>query len=355
MTQSPFIIGRPLRAHEPLFGREEQLQFIDQSIRKFSCVNIVGERRMGKTSLINRLMAREYPNTVLAFVDLQGIQTEGAFYRKSQIELLAKLSSLDRNLTKLKRQLADQTESTLEIFERTLRSLKERGIRTVLVLDEFEQTLSDHTSFRFPIFFDQLSAMITAEDISMIISSRKILSVYFNDPKRSKSLTSTFPRYFPPTQLKNLDEMEAIELLCQTSDYPLTASEARIAFEWSKGHPCLVQCAGDAWYEGKCEDKPLKEIKEQYLNLQSNACFTREKSNRPDFSWRKKLKEFLIALFWQFPKRIGQVVQRLGLKLDEMAAWVMGMILIIALISLMIGVINHTELGLWFRQIMGLW
>ena len=52
---SPFVVGRPLRASEPIFGREAAFDFIRDALARFSSVNIVGERRMGKTSLLHHL------------------------------------------------------------------------------------------------------------------------------------------------------------------------------------------------------------------------------------------------------------------------------------------------------------
>jgi len=53
---SPFVVGRPLRADEPIFGRDEVFRFIAGELAKFSSVNVVAERRMGQTSLINHLV-----------------------------------------------------------------------------------------------------------------------------------------------------------------------------------------------------------------------------------------------------------------------------------------------------------
>ena len=56
---SPFVVGRPLRASEPIFGRQAAFRFVAGELAKFSSANIVGERRMGKTSLLNHLLCRQ--------------------------------------------------------------------------------------------------------------------------------------------------------------------------------------------------------------------------------------------------------------------------------------------------------
>ena len=88
-TGSPFIIGRPLRANEPIFGREDAFRFIADQLAQYSSINIVGERRMGKSSLINQVLGNQSHYLialtyqlplVLARVDLQaGVTTEARF------------------------------------------------------------------------------------------------------------------------------------------------------------------------------------------------------------------------------------------------------------------------------------
>src|SRR5215212_3275760 len=77
---SPFVTGRPLRADEPIFGREEAFRFLAGYLAGFSSVNLVGERRMGKTSLLTHLTAHQArylplaagaPPLVLAHLTLQ--------------------------------------------------------------------------------------------------------------------------------------------------------------------------------------------------------------------------------------------------------------------------------------------
>lgn len=44
---SPFVVGRPLRANEPIFGREDALRFIADQLVHYSSINIVGDRDAG--------------------------------------------------------------------------------------------------------------------------------------------------------------------------------------------------------------------------------------------------------------------------------------------------------------------
>lgn len=94
---SPFVVGRPLRADEPIFGRAEAFQFIRAQLEHYSSVNIVGERRLGKTSLLNHLLGDQQayvpPLTLrplrLAHVDLQGDVTDAGRERRRPARVVA--------------------------------------------------------------------------------------------------------------------------------------------------------------------------------------------------------------------------------------------------------------------------
>ncbi len=95
---SPFAVGRPLKATEPLFGREETFTLTHAALDRFESVNLVGERRMGKTSFLNHLMdnpqhrpAPGTPPLLLARVDLQNITDARRFYGLAMREILAAL------------------------------------------------------------------------------------------------------------------------------------------------------------------------------------------------------------------------------------------------------------------------
>ncbi len=73
LTLSPYQTGGPLPARSPLFvGRVEELKFIENNIRTKSIL-IVGERQIGKTSLLNRVYAdlREQDGLRPVWLDLQ--------------------------------------------------------------------------------------------------------------------------------------------------------------------------------------------------------------------------------------------------------------------------------------------
>jgi len=288
---SPFIVGRPLRASEPMFGRKAALRFIAGKLAKFSSINIVGERRMGKTSLINHLMGHqdEYlipqpdqPPLVLACLDLQaGVSSEGRFHGMALRALLdhlpASLGAEAGSFQEWRERLHARPEAGYDEFEGVLRRLRDPigvCVRPVLIVDEFERLLdpSAQEGFPFPGFFNGLRALLTAELLAMVVFSRRSLSDYFRDPARSIGLTSPFPTYFTPFSLSPLDDAAADALLLQPSDHPLTPQEAAEAQRWAGGHPCHLQAAGQAWYEAKLTGRSQDWANRRLEELKTQNC-----------------------------------------------------------------------------------
>lgn len=285
---SPFSPGIPLRADQRIFGRDDAFRFIAGELLRFSSVNLVSKRRMGKTSLLNHLIdnqARYFKQPsdqsplTLVRVDFQdNISKAEQFYGKTLRRLMETLiiqSSIPTQSPSIwLERIRERTEATAHEFEQALEDLKKAGRgqpRPVLLIDEFERVFEPHLkdSFPFPDFFDGLRAQITADRVAMVLFTRKKLRKYF----KQQSLTSTFPSYFHPFILHELDNEAADELLLQPSDHQLNLEQARKSRAWAGLHPCRLQCAGAAWYQAKSENKSERWAKERYMEIVEQSCF----------------------------------------------------------------------------------
>jgi hypothetical protein len=78
---NPYATGRPLRGGSPVFfGREDVFEFIRENLGGPGSENIlvlVGQRRMGKTSLLQQLPARLSEGYVSVYLDGQALGIEG--------------------------------------------------------------------------------------------------------------------------------------------------------------------------------------------------------------------------------------------------------------------------------------
>jgi uncharacterized protein len=392
---SPFVVGKPLRADKPIFGRDDAFQFIRDQLTHYSSINIVGERRMGKTSLLNHLLGNEAKYVpfllgrplLLGDVDLQGVNNVSQFYGAALLNLLSN-PQVRKNEPARLRELRNRLESAPtaegQEFQHVLRHLREVSrVRPVLVVDGFEQLLADGSAsgFPYPAFFNNLRALIgdRHEWLAMVIASRRPLAEYFTDPRRPNSLTSTFPNYFPLFRLELLSNNDADQLLLQGGR--LNNYEVRAARVWAKGHPCHLQAAGGALVENKQRQKPSEQwARARFEELIKNCCLAGTTlaplEQSPDVSLgrvesgqlastappplahpqprRNWLLRTLRFIFITVPVFIGQQVQRIGSKIDELEAWFKGLVFILLLILILIGLMKGTDLVSWLKKIFGI-
>ncbi len=177
----------------------------------------------------------------------------------------------------------------------------------------------------------------------MVIASRLPLAEYFRRPARPQSLTSTFPNYFTPFELSPLDDEASDALLLQPSEHPLTVKDAAEAKRWAKGHPCHLQVAGQAWYEARAEGHASKWAVQRFNELRRQSCMTGQAKTRryPKPRW---LGRGIGAIFWHVPLSIGRLAQRLGARVDDVAARIIGAVVILLLFLVLLGVVRSDDL-----------
>lgn len=318
---SPFVVGQPLSSGQPIFGRDDLLKQLGDDLAGYNSINLHGERRMGKTSVLNHLLGRleraavARQNGALLPVQLDllaNLTSQRRFYAAAIRALLA-TEAADRQpqVGALIGQFDGRTEIEYDDFREVLLLLRRSGLRPLIVVDEFELFLEPRHAEGFPRpeFFNGLRALIGNEDrpMMMMIASRLPLVEYFRD---GNGLTSTFPNYLIPYAVGPLAETDADKLLCQPSDHRLTIDEVTQAKDWAivkEGwHPCRLQAAGAAIYRIKANqppsdtDKRMKQAYTVYQTLAGQNCFVspdKQSASRP-----KRVGRGVAAVFG----RIGQ-------------------------------------------------
>src|SRR5262249_47482796 len=144
---------------QPIFGRDDAFRFVSGELMRFKSVNIIGERRMGKTSLLKHLSGNQdkylqphtqQPPLVLIHIDLQdNISKAEQLYGKALRGLMEALP-LQRGRQALeawRARLRERPEATAIEFENVLKSLKEAKsgrVRPIFLIDEFESVFEPH-------------------------------------------------------------------------------------------------------------------------------------------------------------------------------------------------------------------
>lgn len=285
----PFVVGRPLLASEVLYGRALPLAEIVGHLSRLIPVNLVGERRSGKTSLLNHLVlvfsgrATATFRPLLIHIDLQrvGPNTRN-FYAVALRQLLdrarAALPSSESGawlvpkLDEMNSRLFNEHDA--EEFRGWLKVIRDadKAFHPVIVLDEFESLLAPTARDDLPEFFSQLRAMMSAGLMTMVVASARPLSEYSSDGMISDGMSSPFANYFMTLRLAPLGDADAEALLRGASDSQLTDGEIEETRRWAGGSPCLLQVAAAAWYEAKREGHPIEWVYKRREELKLQNC-----------------------------------------------------------------------------------
>jgi Cdc6-like AAA superfamily ATPase len=213
--ENPYSHRGPIRNPKQFYGREKELGEMIGFLKNRQCVQVVGERKIGKTSFLYRMRDRtnavhffsEDP-CVTVYLNPELIRTPSEFFGRV-------FRSIEKQVTSV------SFEVDGEINQRqTRRLLKQRfGSRPlILLLDEFEKFVSN-TSFA-PDFYSFLrgisQAPLDEHDVRIVTASQAELSV-FCTPDVVGKYGSEFFNSFPICRLGAFVDEELVDFLVQTS------------------------------------------------------------------------------------------------------------------------------------------
>lgn len=100
LQPNPYVVGRPLLDADPFFGREDLFARLAASLQgaeQDNVVVLIGQRRMGKTSMLRRLHRYLPESYVPVLVDLQGLlgTGENAFFSEVVGQIVDELAEHD--------------------------------------------------------------------------------------------------------------------------------------------------------------------------------------------------------------------------------------------------------------------
>jgi hypothetical protein len=220
--QNPYTHRSTVRDQAMFFGRTRDLARIYALLANTQSVSIVGDRRIGKSSLLYCLarpevQARQERHNLsdycFVYVDLQG-----SVYRNA-VEFLQHL------LHKLQRQVnptwlldLGQAATPQDTFETAVAQLNKQGVKLVFLLDEFDYvTRNEHLD---AALFSFMRYMATNYDLAIVTASQQRLV----DLCHTDIIDSPFFNIFARITLGPLERSEALELITipsRAAGYPL--------------------------------------------------------------------------------------------------------------------------------------
>lgn len=284
---NPFIIGGPVDARH-FFGRAREVDAVlDQvSNPNRGSVSIVGERRIGKTSLLHYVSAPD----VIRRWNLD--QTPSVFLFKDCGTIIPfSVTGFWRSVLKqfrselMDRQLEDRVVSAIEDLLRTqeinfddilqlVRSLARANILLVLLLDEFEhviRTESRETQTLTRDFLAGLRGLINQRErvLSLIVTTRQPLEDLCDD---IPFMGSPFPNQLVNVNLRPFGIREAedfIDQLLTDTGMVFSQQEKVLVFDVAGTHPLLLQAAASCVFDVKaqCGRGDVKSFQERFIDL----------------------------------------------------------------------------------------
>ncbi|MCI5168422.1 MAG: ATP-binding protein [Candidatus Electrothrix sp. GM3_4] len=252
----PFIAGPMITDPSRFVGRREELALLAHRMdgAQPTSVNVVGERRIGKSSLLYHFFqtweqrVNSPTRFVVVYLDLQAKTppSEAAFYQAlgrglSQQPAVRRVESLRKTLLAPPR--------THQDFAVLLEQFADYVLLPVFCLDEFEILLKSGDQLFSDSFFDRLRGSMNASQLMFILSSRRPLDVYAGE----QDLTSAFFNLGHVVALGEFSEDEAEELvrLPVDGESALDPEERQLALGWGGRHPYLLQLAGTLLLEAR--------------------------------------------------------------------------------------------------------
>jgi hypothetical protein len=241
VSGNPFTPGAVV-APERFFGRKNELRAILARLEGMLSISLVGDARMGKSSLLRYLHANlpdllgQYGRYLPIQMSTDELESRTDFHMSLLESILPALGQVAELRVVQERQT--EGSPTLREARRVLQSAAQAGIRVVLLLDESKSLLTRPTVFD-ETFLGALRALYMNRTIALVLASRQPLTSI-------PDLNLYFANGITMQNLDLLTDSEAEALLRQPHDRGFSDAEVQVAQSVGKKHPLRLQLSG--WY-----------------------------------------------------------------------------------------------------------
>jgi len=267
---NPFTFGNPIRDPARFYGRKREIHEIVGRLLSsaLESTSIVGERRIGKTSLLNYLSNPDVATSLgltsdrysLVYIDFQGLTdiTPQRFWQR----VLGKMGRAigDPELTAAIKELRDRPQFDLFDLEDLFETVTARGLKVVLFLDEFEY-VTQNPKFTAD-FFGGLRALAIHHSLALVPATRReLVELCHSEEIKGSPFFNIFVNVvLRPFTRQEVDEL--IEGYVGGTALAFTPQEKEFVFRLGGGHPFFVQMAGHYLMEGKMHSLPQDALEE---------------------------------------------------------------------------------------------
>ncbi len=297
MQNNPFTYGKPIIKTSRFSGRSVELNRIYSKFQQMCSVSIVGERRVGKSSLLRLSTLSEFrqkfdvgKDFVLCFADLQGMKEDIETNQFWKWILEEVSEQLPKDLCTEVQQVIKGNQ--FDFF--TLRPLFEklRSKKIVFIFDEFETILQN------PIFTESFYGLLRylAENCSVafITATRKELVYHCID---DETKTSPFFNIFDTLILRPFQASECQELVTtylKDSEVQFTEQELTQLMELSGSYPAFFQMGCSFLFDAYTDEMKKHDVDLRWSYVDEN--FRIQMNSHAEYFWSRSEEEERILL-----------------------------------------------------------
>jgi AAA-like domain len=257
MRSNPFTYGNPISDPQRFVGRSREVEQIFGRLRneEFESSSLVGEHRIGKTSLLKHLANPKVRSD-------HGLGSARYSFVYVDLQLVDQSADPDRLwrhlLPPMQRQCLDQEVSEtaagllgrdrLDAFDldELFQVVDDSGQHVVFMLDEFER-ITTNPNFG-PDFYYGLRSLMIQHKVALVTSSRlELIELCHSDAVKSSPFFNIFAnirlRVFSPGECELM-----VERALAMTDVTFTEPETESVFALAGSHPYFLQVACNMLY-----------------------------------------------------------------------------------------------------------
>ena len=251
-------------------GRVQEIETLYSAIITRQCRSVVGERKLGKSSLLTHLACPEtlrqhgldQEQFAFIYVDLEGMGqiTYEELWPEWLDQLTLALPESQPELRAMSAALAKGATVRFMRVRRLMRHIERAGVTVVIMLDEFE-SLAANADFNHG-FYGELRSLAGELGVVYITASKD--SLYDLTYQNANTLSSPFFNIFSEETLSLLTLSDATTLLQELSalphDKPFTSEQIDSLIDMAGPHPFFLQVVGSYLYNARQEDQAIGNV-----------------------------------------------------------------------------------------------
>ena len=251
MSENPFNFGRPVKGKD-FYNRKAEIERAIGFIKNLQSFSIIGERRIGKTSLLEHVLSRE----VLEKYGVDPEKTAIVFLNMGGLHKVAKEVFIEAVLKQLREhtQVRKESSDVFEVLEAYIENLVSGGKKVIVAFDEFEIIAS--------MLDEQLSSWLRhifqGSNVMAITASQTTIGKLAKLGGTASPIFNIFGNLTLGLFLKD-DSEHMIREMFQRGGIDLKREEISFLADLSGGNPYFIQFIGYDYYEKRKRDKELIE------------------------------------------------------------------------------------------------